>query len=122
MFVKAIGHFLEREAHVFEADLLADDIERHGRKTIVHRTHHPREYGAVARTGVEQAQRRRTRFDLFELDADAIGDDPLFVAGVHEQQIFLPIVVETKMLLPVEATARGRHGGANARPFALRPD
>ena len=67
MLEEAVGHLLQREAHVLEADLLADDVERHVREAVVHRAHHAREHRAVAHAGVEQAQRRRARMDVGEL-------------------------------------------------------
>ncbi len=71
MFDEAVGHLLQREADVLEADLFADDIERHGRERVVHRAHHARQYGAVADAGIEHAHRRRARMDVAEFEADA---------------------------------------------------
>ena len=54
--IEASGIFSSVEAHVLEADFLADDVERHGRKALVHRAHHARQHRAVADAGVEHAQ------------------------------------------------------------------
>ena len=69
MLEEAVGHLVEREPHVLEADLLADDVERHGREAVVHRAHHARQHGAVADAGIEDAHRRRARMDVGELHA-----------------------------------------------------
>ena len=42
MLEEPVGHLLERQPHVLEADLLADDVERHRGKAVVHRAHHAR--------------------------------------------------------------------------------
>src|SRR5690348_18164209 len=52
-------YLLEGEAHVFETDFLADDVEGHGREALMHRAHHARQHGAVADAGIEDAQARR---------------------------------------------------------------
>src|SRR2546430_8245587 len=48
--VEAVDHLAQRQAHVLQADLLADDVERHGGETPVHLAHHARQHGAVARS------------------------------------------------------------------------
>ena len=103
MLDETVGHFLQTEPYVFEADLFADDVERHGRKTVVHRAHHARQHSAVAEAGVEHTHRRRARMNIGELEIDAVGDLPLLAAGVDEQQIFLPVVEEAEIALRVLA-------------------
>ena len=73
----------------------------------MHRAHHARQHGAVADAGVEHAHRRRTRMDIGELHADALRDFPFLAAGVHEQQIFLPVVEEAEIALRVVARLAG---------------
>src|SRR5215467_2322468 len=43
------------------------------------------------------------------LERDAIGDDPLFAAGVDEQEILLPVVEEAEVALWI--VVAGRHQG-----------
>ena len=57
MLDKAIRHLVQRKPDILETDFLADDIERCGRETVVHRAHHAGQYGAVANAGVEHALR-----------------------------------------------------------------
>ena len=45
--------------------------------------------------------------DVGELHADAIGDLPFFAAGVHEQQIFLPVIEEAEVARRVVAGLAG---------------
>jgi len=40
MFAEPVGHLLQGETHIFEADLFADQVKRHVRKAVVHRPHH----------------------------------------------------------------------------------
>ena len=68
MLEEAVRHLLQGEADVLEADLLADHVERHVRKAVVHRAHHAQQHGAVADAGVEHAHRRRARMDVGELE------------------------------------------------------
>ena len=96
MLDKAVGQLLQRQAHVFETDFLADDEERDGRKTPMQGTHHVAQHGAVADPGVEQPQRRRRWADMRQLLRGTFGHFPFFVAGVDESQVFLAIVVEPK--------------------------
>ena len=98
MLEQPVGHLLQHEAHVLEADLLADDVERHRREAVVHGAHGAGEHRAVAHAGVEQAQRRRAWMDVGQLHADALGDHPLLAAGGDEQQVFLPVVVKAEVL------------------------
>ena len=76
MLEQPVGHLLQHEAHVLEADLLAHDVERHGREAVVHGAHGAGQHRAVAHAGVEQAQRRRARMDVGQFHADALGDRP----------------------------------------------
>ena len=99
MLEEAVRHFLQRQANVFEADLLADDVERHVGEAVVHGAHHARQHRAVADAGVEHAQRRRMRMEEAQLLGDPVGDFPLLAAGVDEQQILLPVVEEAEIPL-----------------------
>ena len=80
MLDEAIGHLVQRETNVLQADFLADDIEGHGRETVVHRTHHAREHRSVADAGVKHAHRRRTRMDIGEFKADPVSDFPFLAS------------------------------------------
>ena len=55
MLEKAVGHLLQREADVLEADFLADDVERHRSEAAVHRAH------ARARARCRRRRRHRRR-------------------------------------------------------------
>ena len=94
MFEQAVRHLFQHQPHVLVADLLGDDVERHGRETRVQRPHHPRQHGAVADTGVEDPQRRRRRLQIAEFERNPVGDFGLLAAGRDEQQVFLPVVEE----------------------------
>jgi len=48
MLEEAVGHLVERQAHVLQADLLADDVEGQVGEAPVHLAHHARQHGAVA--------------------------------------------------------------------------
>src|SRR5262249_55921966 len=74
----------------------------------VHLAHDPREHGAVAHAGVEQAHRRRTRMDVAELEAHAPRDHVLLAAGIDEQQVLLAVVEEAEILLRRELARRRR--------------
>ena len=106
VFEEPVGHLLQREPDILEADLLADHIERHGRRAVVHGAHHAREHGAVADAGIEHAHRRRARMDVGEFQPDALADHPFFAAGVDEQQILLPVVEETEIALRIARRLR----------------
>jgi hypothetical protein len=97
MFEEAIGHLVEREADILQADFLAGDVEGEALELAVHRAQHARQHGAVADPGIEEADGRRGRLERLDLLGGAFGDDPLFGAGVHEHQIFLTIVVEAEI-------------------------
>ena len=64
MLEQPIRHFVEYEADVLEADLLADDIAGQGRKALVDRAHDARQQSAVADPRVENADRGRARIDM----------------------------------------------------------
>src|SRR5262245_6180127 len=101
MLEEAIRHFLQGEPHVLEADLLAHQVERRGRKSVVHRAHDSQQYRAVADAGVEHAQRRRARMDIGEFQRNSAGDHPFFAAGADEEQVFLPVVEEAEIALRI---------------------
>ena len=94
MLVEPVGHPLQAEAHVLQADLLADDVERQGAEAPVHLAHDAGEHGAVSHAGVEHAERRRLGMDVGELQPGAFGDHPFLRAGVDEGEVFLAVVVE----------------------------
>ena len=108
MLEEAVRHFLQRQADVFEADFLADGIERHVREAVVHGAHHPHQHRAVADAGVEHAHRRRPRMQMREFFGDAVRDLPFLAAGVDEQQIFLPVVEEAEIALRIVRPRRRR--------------
>ena len=112
MLEEAVGHFLQAQPHVLEADLLARDIEGLMRKAIMHRAHHAREHRTVADAGVEHAHGRGAGMDIRKLQRNAVGDHPFLATGVHEQQILLTIVEEAEIALRVFATGWGRHRGS----------
>ena len=118
MLAETVGHLLQRKAHVLEADLLADHVERHMRETVVHCAQHAQHHSAVADAGIEHAHGRRARMDVGELERDAIGDHPLFAAGIDEEEIFLPVVEEAEVALRV--VVAGRHQGVGRRRDSQR--
>ena len=93
---EAVRQLLEREAHVLDADLLADDEKRHRRKALVHGAHQMTEHRAVANACVEDLERRRRRPEQCQLLGGAFGDLSLLVRRVDEGEILLPVVVEAK--------------------------
>ena len=97
MLAEAVGQLVEGQANVLEADLLADDMERHGRKPRMHGAHHPRQHRAVADAGIEQAEGRRSRPHVGQFLANAVGDHLLLAASGDEQQVFLAIVEEAEV-------------------------
>src|SRR5262245_25944211 len=123
MLDETIRHLVQREANVLQANFLADDIERSSREPVVHRTHHACEHRAVTNASVEYAHRRRPRMDIGEFEAHPRSYFPLLRAGVHEEQILLPVVEETEIALRIVAGESGsdrRHGcrfhdGQNSR-------
>ena len=101
MLEETVRQFLQRQADVFEADFLADDVERRVRIAVVHGAHHARQHAAVADAGIEYAQRRRARMKVWQFLRDAVRDHQLFAAGIHEQQIFLPVVEKAEIALRI---------------------
>jgi hypothetical protein len=73
----------------------------------MHRPHHPRQHGAVADAGIEDAKRRRRRLQVTKLERDPVADLGLLAAGRDEQQVFLAVVEESE--------ARRRDGVGAAR-------
>ena len=63
---------------------------------MVHATHQAREHGSIPHAGVKQAQRRRRRMNMRELQSSAPCYGGFLVAGIDERQIFLTIVIEAK--------------------------
>ncbi len=99
MLEQAVRHLFEREAHVLEADFLADDVVRRGGEAVVERAHDAFEHGAVADAGVEHAHARRARMDAGDFEPDALGHHPFLAAGVDEEEIFLAVVEEAEILV-----------------------
>ena len=125
MLVEPVGHLLQPEPDVFEADLLAHDVERQGAEPAVHLAHHPGEHRAVAHPGIEDAQRRGLGMNMGQLHAGAFGDHPLLAAGVDEHQVFLPVVVEPEgraaTLGCAPTLGRGRWPGSLERAGLAEP-
>src|SRR5579864_9242788 len=117
MLEEAVGHFFEREANILEADLLADDVRRNRGKALMHRAHDARQHGAVANACVEDPEAWRMRMDVRELERYAIRDHPFLAAGIDEEQIFLPVVVEAEILV---GGLCGRLGGHGAQGWGRR--
>ncbi len=67
VLVEAVGHLVQRQPHVLQADLLAHRVERQRRKAAVHLAQNAGEDRAVAHAGVEQAHRRRRGMQMAEL-------------------------------------------------------
>ena len=101
VFEEAVGHFLQCQPHVFEADFLADHVKRHMGEAVVHGAHHPREHGSIADAGIEDAYCRRMRMNVSEFFGDAVCDLPFLAAGVDEQQILLPVIEKAEIALRV---------------------
>ncbi len=99
MFVEPVRKLFQREAHVLQADLLADDVERQRLETLVHAAHDAGQDRAVAHARVEQADGRRAWMDVGEFLHDPFRHHSLLAAGVDEHQVFLPVVVEAEILL-----------------------
>ena len=95
---KAVPHAPQADAHVLQADFLADHQERNGGKAVVQLPHHLAEHGGVAHAGVEDPQGRGCRSQVPELHADAVGHDPFFAARGDEQQVLFAVVEKAKML------------------------
>jgi hypothetical protein len=57
--------------------------------------------------------------DIGELQPDALGDHPFLAAGVDEEQIFLPVVVEAEILAVASPGSAivGTAGAALSAPF-----
>jgi len=117
MFEEAVGHFLQCQPYVLEADLLADHIKRHMGEAVVHGAHHPREHGSVADARIEHAYRRRTRMNVSELFRNAVRDLPFLTAGIDEEQILLPIIEKAEVALRVVGrfTSFSRSNGRRCR-------
>ncbi len=96
MLLEAVGHLLQRQAHVLEADLLADDVEGRLLELVVQGAHHPRQHRAVADAGVEQPDRRGRRMQARQLLDHPVCHLQLLAAGVDEHQVLLPALVETE--------------------------
>ena len=114
VLVEPVGHPFQPEAHVLQADLLAHDVERQRSEAPVHLAHDAGEHGAVSHAGIEQAERRRLRMDVGQLQPGPLGDHPFLRAGVDECQVFLAVVVEPEGG-PGAVLPRGRRLGGPGR-------
>ena len=74
MLEQSIGHLFQSQAHIFQADFLGDYQGRHSGKLPVHTAHQSCEHGAIAHTGIEQADCGRSRSDVLEFLRGAAGD------------------------------------------------
>jgi hypothetical protein len=97
VLVEAVGHLVEAQPRILEADLLAHHVERQRRKAAVHLAHDAGQDRAVAHAGIEHAHRRRLGMQMGEFHADAAGDDLFLRARIDEQQVFLPVVEEAEI-------------------------
>ena len=125
---ESVRELLQGEPHVLQADLLADDEERHGGEVPVKLSEHARHHGTVAGPGVEHPQRGWRGRERRQLGADALADRPLLAAGGHEQQVLLPVVEEAERALVghvglqfIGLAREGRRGGMLPVPFAGVP-
>ena len=120
VLVEAVGHLVEAQARVLEADLLAHHVEGQRREAPVHLAHDAGQHGAVAHAGIEQAHRRRLGVEVGELHADAARHHLLLAAGIDEQQVFLAVVEEAEVARaapprrPTAFASRPRHAQAPA--------
>src|SRR5471032_2023439 len=94
-----VWHFLQREPHVFETNFLPDNIEGHGLEAVVHRPHHPREYGCVTYTGVKHADRRWARMNVGQFHRHPLCDHGLFGTRVDEHQVLLPVIEKAEVAI-----------------------
>jgi hypothetical protein len=101
MLGEAVRYLLQRQAHVLEADLFADDVERHVSEAAVHGTHDAGQHGAVADARIEHPDRGRARVDVGQLQADSAGDYPLLAAGADKQEVLLAVVEKAEVALGI---------------------
>src|ERR1700688_3819330 len=101
MLKETIGHFLQRQSHVFEADFLTNDIARHVREAIMHGAHYSRKHRAIADAGIEHANRWWSRMQIGEFLGDAMRHFPFFTAGIDEEQILLAVIEEAEIALRI---------------------
>src|SRR5205807_7175207 len=97
------------EPHVLETDLLGDDAHRYRRKLAMSTAHQPRDDRAIAHARVEEPHGGRRRLQQGQLVGGAPRNRRLLVAGGHEGQVLLAVVVEAK-------GSRGRLGGRTGIP------
>ena len=97
MLHEPVRQLLERQAHILETDFLADDIERHGRESLMHLPHHAGQYRSITHAGIKQPQRRGLRMNVPQFQPNAPCHHAFLSTGVHEQQIFLAIVKKTEI-------------------------
>ena len=110
-----VRHFLQREPHVFETDFLSDNIEGHRRKAVVHRPHHPREYGSVTYTGVKYADCRWARMKVDQFHRHPLCHHALFGTRVDEHQVLLPVIEKAKVAIAWPGSRSGLSGHRSRR-------
>ena len=81
MLEEPVGHLLERQADVLEADLLGPDVEREAREALVHAAQHAGEHAAVANARIEAMP-----ISLPERTATSVGSLTPREAGRIERQ------------------------------------
>lgn len=96
MLLQAVGHLLKADAHVLVAYLLTNGQQRHAGETVVQQPHDACEHSAVAHACVKDPQGVRFGLQVLDLHADAVRYDLFFVAGVHEEEVLLPVVEEAE--------------------------
>jgi hypothetical protein len=108
MLVETVSHFVEADANVFFAYLLANHELRHGRKLVMKESHNAGQNRGVAHSRVKQAQRGRHGLYVFGGHAHPFGYNLLLVAGIHEKQVFLSIVKESEGAVRSGIVGHGR--------------
>ncbi len=96
MFNQSIRKLFETQANIFEADFLADYIERQRRVLLVQGTQGMTQNSAVTHTGVKNSQCGWIRSQVFELKGRTFRDLPLLIAGIYKRQILLAIIIKAQ--------------------------
>ena len=96
MLDEAVGHFLQAQSHVLEADLLGHGQQGHGRVQRMDLAHELGQDRGVAHARIKQADGRRRGMQGGQLLANAPRHGGLLAAGADEGQVFLAIVVKAE--------------------------
>ena len=67
MLIETVGQFFQAQAHIFQADFLADHEKRQSWKSPVHCPHNVAQQSAITNAGVEQAKRRWPGLNMGQL-------------------------------------------------------